>query len=591
MKRVVWLVFLLGAGLSLAQEGGTPNSEWYVAGTTSFDYQSSGTNGKQIAVASNGDVLVTWQDNDEWPIRRVLHNRFLAAGDSLYCPYGVIVNELHRGGYPNVVAMTDSRAVVSYHRLRDSRFVPCLAAETSPVSLSFPWELDFPNWSEVDYLWPRIDIDGQDRVHVVTSINDADQGYYCRAVPYTQDSTDVFFEFGNCGIATGDDQVFPTIDVACSRTSNRVAIAWIADPPGDHDAENIWLKISEDAGENWSDPIAVTGIPPIDTMCVINGGDWRECNADTFRPWHDLSIAFDNDDNVHIAFSASGYYYFDENGEANPARTYLSTIWHWSEWTGDFTLIGQAWHPHDSNLHSANDLMCQKPSLAIDTVTGYMYCGFQQFDRRAYSVSGYPMGEFYLSKSWDLGASWTLPINVSNTPGDTAMPENGDHPSERDITLAKYVTDGTVHAQYIHDRSAGSTPWFEGETTLNEVVYMRVPDSDLPWLPLQEQWQFRATGTSANEPPQLPRQFTLYQNYPNPFNPSTTIQFDLAKAGNVKLAVFDVTGRAVATLVDGAMSAGAHSIEFDGANLTSGVYFARLEMGGTSQARKMALIK
>jgi hypothetical protein len=94
----------------------------------------------------------------------------------------------------------------------------------------------------------------------------------------------------------------------------------------------------------------------------------------------------------------------------------------------------------------------------------------------------------------------------------------------------------------------------------------------------------------------LPEGFTLGQNYPNPFNPQTTIGFDLVKSGEVKLTVFDITGRLVTTLIDGEMSAGRHEVVFDSRTsdssmLASGVYFYRLSSDGTSSTRKMILMK
>lgn len=83
----------------------------------------------------------------------------------------------------------------------------------------------------------------------------------------------------------------------------------------------------------------------------------------------------------------------------------------------------------------------------------------------------------------------------------------------------------------------------------------------------------------------------LEQNYPNPFNPSTVVGFRLSVAGNAKLTVYDVLGREVAVLVDGPMSAGAHSVTFDASNLTSGVYLYKLEAGGMTQVRRMSLVK
>jgi hypothetical protein len=79
--------------------------------------------------------------------------------------------------------------------------------------------------------------------------------------------------------------------------------------------------------------------------------------------------------------------------------------------------------------------------------------------------------------------------------------------------------------------------------------------------------------------------------YPNPFNPSTRIEFTIPKAGLVSLKVYDVLGREVAVLAEGMMQAGEHDVRFDGSELASGIYFARLEAGEVSQTRKMVLLK
>jgi len=79
--------------------------------------------------------------------------------------------------------------------------------------------------------------------------------------------------------------------------------------------------------------------------------------------------------------------------------------------------------------------------------------------------------------------------------------------------------------------------------------------------------------------------------YPNPFNPSTTIAYDLPKAGYVSLRVFDLLGREVSVLRDGFVEAGSHRVTFDGSGLPSGIYFARLDAGSFSQTKKLMLLK
>ncbi|MEQ8523712.1 FG-GAP-like repeat-containing protein [Gracilimonas sp.] len=87
------------------------------------------------------------------------------------------------------------------------------------------------------------------------------------------------------------------------------------------------------------------------------------------------------------------------------------------------------------------------------------------------------------------------------------------------------------------------------------------------------------------------RDFKLNQNYPNPFNPSTKISYNLPSSGNVKLQVFDITGRLVSTIVNQRQTGGSYTFNFDASQLASGIYIYRLEAAGLSETRRMTLIK
>jgi hypothetical protein len=75
-----------------------------------------------------------------------------------------------------------------------------------------------------------------------------------------------------------------------------------------------------------------------------------------------------------------------------------------------------------------------------------------------------------------------------------------------------------------------------------------------------------------------PQTYSLDQNYPNPFNPSTTIRFALPGPSTVRIVVYSLLGQEVATIVDGDLAAGVHSVLFDGSRLASGVYFYRMQV-------------
>jgi hypothetical protein len=93
----------------------------------------------------------------------------------------------------------------------------------------------------------------------------------------------------------------------------------------------------------------------------------------------------------------------------------------------------------------------------------------------------------------------------------------------------------------------------------------------------------------------VPQAFALFQNYPNPFNPSTTIQYNLSNAANVSLKVYNVLGNEVATLVRSNQEAGSYSVPFGNSketlDLSSGVYFYRLEAGSYVATKKFILMK
>ncbi len=89
----------------------------------------------------------------------------------------------------------------------------------------------------------------------------------------------------------------------------------------------------------------------------------------------------------------------------------------------------------------------------------------------------------------------------------------------------------------------------------------------------------------------IPKQFVLGQNYPNPFNPVTRIKYSVPKTGYITIKVYDLMGREVATVFEGIQQAGNFTAVLDGNNLTSGVYFYRMETNGFVETKKLVLMK
>ncbi|MFA5404624.1 MAG: T9SS type A sorting domain-containing protein [Ignavibacteria bacterium] len=89
----------------------------------------------------------------------------------------------------------------------------------------------------------------------------------------------------------------------------------------------------------------------------------------------------------------------------------------------------------------------------------------------------------------------------------------------------------------------------------------------------------------------IPDKYYLSQNYPNPFNPVTKINFGVPKSGLTTLRVYDILGNLIYSLVNGNLQAGSYNYEFDGSDLSSGIYYFKLTSGDFTDVKKMTLIK
>ena len=124
------------------------------------------------------------------------------------------------------------------------------------------------------------------------------------------------------------------------------------------------------------------------------------------------------------------------------------------------------------------------------------------------------------------------------------------------------------------------------------LILAAVTDDDSSAVHIDEIWYNETpTGMTISDDAPIASRYELGQNYPNPFNPITHIRFNIPETGNTKLTVFNIMGEAVANLIDGVVSAGAHTVSWNAANMPTGVYFYRMESGNFTQTRKLLLVK
>lgn len=196
---------------------------------------------------------------------------------------------------------------------------------------------------------------------------------------------------------------------------------------------------------------------------------------------------------------------------------------------------------------------------------------------------GYEVGQVYASSYSDF-------LN----PGHAEWPTNFN---------LKHVYEPVNSREEVITSAGKEVFWHDKE---NDLVWMKIVGGiGQPWNDqdyketdderLYRKFNVRIYGTelpvSNENDDSIPGTFTLYQNYPNPFNPSTSIQFDIPESSQIRLEVFDVTGRLVSTLFDGVKNAGTYTLQWDAKNNASGIYFLKLSSAGFVSTQKVTLLK
>jgi hypothetical protein len=235
---------------------------------------------------------------------------------------------------------------------------------------------------------------------------------------------------------------------------------------------------------------------------------------------------------------------------------------------GVYVLNGTTWVQKNSGLTNTN-------ITALKSVDGYLIAGTSQGS----------VGGIYISsdtaKTWTLSNSdaWITSILTIGSNIFVGSYGNGVWLSTNYGTTWNQVNTGLGSGAY-NVLSLGANTQFLFAGTVSSSIWRR-PLSQMITVP-----------TAVHETGIQIKTFSLEQNYPNPFNPSTNISFSIPKQSTVTLKVYDLLGKEVATLVNNEIvAAGNYAKQWNAANLTSGVYFYRLQAGSFTQTKRLVLLK
>ncbi|GIK21931.1 MAG: hypothetical protein BroJett005_13450 [Ignavibacteriota bacterium] len=188
-----------------------------------------------------------------------------------------------------------------------------------------------------------------------------------------------------------------------------------------------------------------------------------------------------------------------------------------------------------------------------------------------------------------------LPVELSNF---SAKFKDNNNVELNWVTKTEVNNYGFYVERKVNDGQWNSLTFIEGHGNSNSPKEYSYSDKDLFAGGSKFRYRLKQVDTDGKfeysdivEVEILPTKFELSQNYPNPFNPSTTIQFSLPKATQLKINIYNMLGELVETLAEGTYEAGYHEVTFTASNCPSGIYIYRIESSAFTQVRKMVLIK
>jgi len=467
--------------------------------------------------------------------------------------------ETLRRGWSNISALADGRSVTVSHQANEVNVdaAPGLGIWTSTLT-------GFATTTAA--IWARLTVDGKDNIIVVSTINGGTNPTgvgFAKDIAISRDGGATFVKRSLIPDTSVFKPSFSADDQSLDSFGDKVAFA-VADFGRD-----IHLWESADNGNTWT------------YRNLTNYPNDIPVGAIQSRPWDTCDLLYDNAGNLHIFWEAILATQDTAGTAINLDYSIDIGIQHWSQaaafsqavayadipnGTQDMLLLA-AGEPFDQT--NADMTFLGQPQGGVDA-QGNLYLLFAALSPNDMDTDSTHFTDLYAVGSKDGGKTWGSPVNITNTP------------KSEDLwaSLARNIGD-SLRFVYQSDGTTGNSIQAGGAGP-STFLYFAIHKSRIPLGP---------TAVEENDPSKIPAAFALRQNYPNPFNPATTIDFSLPANANVKLEIYNALGQKVATLIDGKVAAGSHTVNWNAANVPSGLYFYKLEAENFSQTRKMVLMK
>jgi hypothetical protein len=476
-----------------------PLGETVIVGNTRYDYQSNGSNSKMLALSADGMVHGSFMAGSMGTDRRV--KAWCVDPDlTLVGPVNAMEE---RTGYTTHACTSENPT----NGMQPNSGVVAMHTGTTGSQLG----VDFMGCTLAfgvtqapmggDILWPHIALDYQDRVHLVAYDSESSDLWYTR----TSDGTS--WDYPGY-LLTSTSNALGSIAVG-SKSTDRACVLFhektsLEDIPFDMGEGLIGVQIHHDINMYLSETGDIAAeIDAEAKQSLTNFGPESTAPFGKLgsRAYCDVDGVFDytEDANLHMAYTGGPQWtdtlhvIWDVASQDSLTEVYMhwnlgrGQIWHhnydqdtWSHITGSNCLVDET---DESWLDQGAWRQRQdRPSMAIDPETGYVYCVWTQTnpdDMGPVNADGesYPNADLYAACSADNGETWSEAVNLSNTA--TPDCESGDCLSENYHSLAE-VADGYLHLQYVEDTDPGGIAQEEGLETISNLIYQRVSVSEIP---------------------------------------------------------------------------------------------------------------
>ena len=315
---------------------------------------------------------------------------------------------------------------------------------------------------------------------------------------------------------------------------------------------------------------------------------------------------------VYFGTNSSPTYKKEQTGTSyEPGTLAGNTTYYWriDAVNSSGTTTGDIWHFTTAGS-LPSDLIWEDNFNSVNDWDGKVYKGDGNFTEGAYD--GENVGIFYMSGS--PGVFYTFKQVSQNIPAGSILKakwfyeSSGSYNNSENSDGGKIIftnsipsTENDIGSETIQELfECVNYPMYQWNTQQFEITenipvgsYIAIGGAVWPSY-IYNNWDFIKIYSSTTDIPNelsLLSNYKLYNNYPNPFNPTTQIKFELPKAEQVELKVYDNLGREVVTLVNEQKPAGSYEIEFNASNLSNGVYFYELRAGDFRDVKKLVLLK